>query len=99
SNVLVKTYQLSKGNPIEDTKEVFAKLEKQITDQGATLNVMGVGTTGYAKDILKDTLGADVALVETVAHTESALQFYKDVDVIFDLGGRQTHFLTMTTPQ
>src|SRR5262249_9475244 len=25
-NVLVKTYQLSKGNPIEDTKEVFEKL-------------------------------------------------------------------------
>src|SRR5262249_12393445 len=81
-NVLVKTYQLSKGHPIEEAKEVFAKLEKQITDQGATLKVMGAGTTGYAKDILKDVLGADVALVETVAHTESALQFYKDVDVI-----------------
>ena len=36
----------------------------------------GVGTTGYAKDILKDVLAADVALVETVAHTESALHFY-----------------------
>ena len=40
-------------------------------DQGATLKVLGVGTTGYAKDILKDVLGADVALVETVAHTEA----------------------------
>ena len=32
--------------------------------------MLGVGTTGYAKDILKDVLGADVALVETVAHTQ-----------------------------
>jgi activator of 2-hydroxyglutaryl-CoA dehydratase len=40
--------------------------------QGATLEVLGVGTTGYAKDILKDVLQADAALVETVAHTESA---------------------------
>jgi predicted CoA-substrate-specific enzyme activase len=98
-NVLVKTYQLSKGNPIEDTKEVFAKLEQQVTEQGATLKVMGVGTTGYAKDILKDTLAADVALVETVAHTESALQFYKDVDVIVDVGGQDIKLIILKNRQ
>jgi hypothetical protein len=49
-----------------------------VESQGATLEVLGVGTTGYAKDILKDVLNADVALVETVAHTESALKFYDD---------------------
>jgi predicted CoA-substrate-specific enzyme activase len=98
-NVLVKTYQLSKGNPIEDTKEVFEKLEKQVTDAGAILKVMGVGTTGYAKDILKDTLAADVALVETVAHTESALQFYDDVDVIVDVGGQDIKLIILKNRQ
>src|SRR5215831_7098875 len=98
-NVLVKTYQLSKGNPIEDTKEVFEKLEKQVKDQGATLKILGVGTTGYAKDILKDTLGADVALVETVAHTESALQFYKEVDVIVDVGGQDIKLIILKNRQ
>src|SRR5579884_3781035 len=49
--ILAKTYQLSKGNPIEDTIEVMGKLEQQIAGQGATLKVLGVGTTGYAKDI------------------------------------------------
>ncbi|MGH9761760.1 MAG: BadF/BadG/BcrA/BcrD ATPase family protein, partial [Blastocatellia bacterium] len=98
-NVLVKTYQLSKGNPIEDTKDVFSKLKKQVEDQGATLVVKGVGTTGYAKDILKDTLAADVALVETVAHTESALQFYKDVDVIVDVGGQDIKLIILKNRQ
>ncbi|HYM00743.1 MAG TPA: BadF/BadG/BcrA/BcrD ATPase family protein, partial [Blastocatellia bacterium] len=98
-NVLVKTYQLSKGNPIEDTKEVFFKLKKQVEDQGAILKINGVGTTGYAKDILKDTLGADVALVETVAHTESALQFYKDVDVIVDVGGQDIKLIILKNRQ
>ena len=37
------------------------------------LTMLGVGTTGYAKDILRDVLQADTALVETVAHTEAAL--------------------------
>ena len=69
--ILAKTYQLSKGNPIEDTIEVLQKLDAQIRDQGAELKILGVGTTGYAKDILKDVIGADAALVETVAATEA----------------------------
>ena len=76
--ILCKTYQLSNGNPIQDGIENFEKLREQIESKGAKLEVLGVGTTGYAKDILKDVLGADVALVETVAHTESALKFYDD---------------------
>ena len=98
-NVLVKTYQLSKGNPIEDTIEVLGKLRQQVEDQGATLQILGVGTTGYAKDILKDVLGADVALVETVAHTESALRFYKDVDVICDVGGQDIKLMILKNRQ
>jgi activator of 2-hydroxyglutaryl-CoA dehydratase/predicted nucleotide-binding protein (sugar kinase/HSP70/actin superfamily) len=98
-NVLVKTYQLSKGNPIEDTIEVFGKLRQQVESQGATLKILGVGTTGYAKDILKDVLGADVALVETVAHTESALRFYNDVDVICDVGGQDIKLMILKNRQ
>jgi activator of 2-hydroxyglutaryl-CoA dehydratase/predicted nucleotide-binding protein (sugar kinase/HSP70/actin superfamily) len=98
-NVLVKTYQLSKGNPIEDTIEVFGKLRQQVESQGVTLKILGVGTTGYAKDILKDVLGADVALVETVAHTESALRFYKDVDVICDVGGQDIKLMILKNRQ
>ena len=86
--ILAKTYQLSRGNPIQDTIDMFVKLRHQVESQGASLRVLGVGTTGYAKDILKDILAADVALVETVAHTQSALHFYDDVDVIVDVGGQ-----------
>lgn len=97
--VLAKSYQLSKGNPIEDTRDVFDQLERYVTGQGATLKVLGVGTTGYAKDILRDTLGADCALVETVAHTESALRFYKDVDVIVDVGGQDIKLIILKNRQ
>ena len=86
--VVAKVYELSKGNPIEDTMDVLAQLEAKIAAQGCTLKVLGVGTTGYAKDVLKDVLNADVALVETVAHTQSGLHFYPDADVICDVGGQ-----------
>jgi len=93
--VLAKSYQLSKGNPIEDTIEIFSKLESQVREQGASLQVLGVGTTGYAKDILKDVIGADAALVETVAHTEAGLHFYDDVDVICDVGGQDIKIIIL----
>ena len=94
-NVIAKAYQLSKGNPIEDTMELFARLEEQIGRQGCRLKVLGVGTTGYAKDILKDVIGADVALVETVAHTQAGLHFYPDTDVIVDVGGQDIKLIIL----
>ena len=93
--ILCKTYQLSNGNPIQDGIEMFEKLREQIESKGATLEVLGVGTTGYAKDILKDVLNADVALVETVAHTESALKFYDDPHVIIDVGGQDIKLIVL----
>jgi activator of 2-hydroxyglutaryl-CoA dehydratase/predicted nucleotide-binding protein (sugar kinase/HSP70/actin superfamily) len=93
--VIAKAYQLSKGNPIEDTMEIFAKLEEQIAAGGCTLKVLGAGTTGYAKDILKDVLKADVALVETVAHTESGLHYYPGTDVIVDVGGQDIKLIIL----
>ena len=94
-DVLCKVYQLSKGNPIQDTIDMFDGLRAQVEDCGATLDVLGVGTTGYAKDILKDVLQADAALVETVAHTESAIRFYRDPHVIVDVGGQDIKLIVL----
>ncbi|HTP43985.1 MAG TPA: BadF/BadG/BcrA/BcrD ATPase family protein [Candidatus Acidoferrum sp.] len=94
-DILCKSYQLSNGNPIQDTIEMFENLRSQVEAQSAKLEVLGVATTGYAKDILKDVLKADVALVETVAHTESALKFYEDPHVIVDVGGQDIKIIIL----
>jgi len=94
-DLLCKVYQLSKGNPIQDTIDMFDGLRGQVEEQGATLEILGVGTTGYAKDILRDVLQADAALVETVAHTESAVRFYKDPHVIVDVGGQDIKLIVL----
>ncbi len=94
-NILAKAYQLSQGNPIEDCKDMFADLDAQVSAQGCTLKILGVATTGYAKDILRDVIGADVALVETVAHTRSGLHFHPDADVICDVGGQDIKIIIL----
>jgi len=94
-DVLCKAYQLSKGNPIQDTIDIFDELREQAESQGARIEVLGVGTTGYAKDVLKDVLSADAALVETVAHTESAVKYYEDPHVIVDVGGQDIKLIVL----
>lgn len=86
--ILAKAYRLSAGNPLEDTKWIVRELRKAIEAGGADFEVGGVGTTGYAKDMLKEAIQADRAIVETVAHTRSSLKYFGDVDVICDVGGQ-----------
>jgi len=57
-------------------------------EKGVEIEVLGVGFTGYAKDLLKMAFGGDVAIVETVAHTLGALKFFPDAEVICDVGGQ-----------
>jgi predicted CoA-substrate-specific enzyme activase len=75
-------YGLSQGNPIEDAKLLL----RQVRDAGYE-RIGALALTGYGKDLLKDILGADLAVVETVAHAQAALHFFPDADVICDVGG------------
>ena len=93
--VLAKAYRLSQGNPIQDTIDLVGNLERQVDAWGARLDVVGVGTTGYAKDILRDVLDADVALVETVAHAQAALKCVPDPHVIVDVGGQDIKLIVL----
>jgi len=93
--ILAKAYQLSEGNPIADMKQLLKKLRDQVESQGAKLEVIGFGATGYAADVLEETVLADVNVVETVAHMMSAVHFFGDVDVICDIGGQDIKVLFM----
>ncbi|MSP71708.1 MAG: CoA activase [Myxococcales bacterium] len=93
--IICKAYQLSKGNPIQDTKELLSQLRDHITSRGATLDIVGFGATGYAADVLEQCMLADVNIVETVAHMMSAVRYFGDVDVICDIGGQDIKVLFM----
>ena len=93
--VLSKAYQLSNGNPVQDAIDIIRQLRAAVESHGAQLEVLGVGTTGYAKDMLRHVLRADTALVETVAHTEAALAFYDDPQVIVDVGGQDIKLILL----
>lgn len=80
--LLYSCYTPSLGNPIEDAKALFREIRA-----AGFRNIGGLAITGYGKDLLKDILGADVPIVETVAHATAALHFFPDADAICDVGG------------
>jgi predicted CoA-substrate-specific enzyme activase len=88
--LMFSCYALSKGNPIEDAQSLF----KQVRDAGYD-HVDGLALTGYGKDLLRDVLGADVAVVETVAHATAALHYIPDADVICDVGGTDVKIMIL----
>src|SRR5216684_1387331 len=81
--LLFSCYALSKGNPIEDAKSLFSQLREAIGDG----EIVGLGITGYGKDLLKGILGADCGVVETIAHASAGLHYFPDADCICDVGG------------
>jgi predicted CoA-substrate-specific enzyme activase len=81
--LLFSCYALSKGNPIEDARSLF----RQIHETVGAGTILSVGITGYGKDLLKGIVGADCAVVETVAHATAGLHFFPDADCICDVGG------------
>ena len=93
--ILKKCYQLSKGNPIQDMKDMFSDLRQWATDQGAKVDVIGFGVTGYAGDVMERALAADANIVETVAHMMSAKHYFPNVEVICDIGGQDIKVLFM----
>ncbi len=88
--LLFSCYAISKGNPIEDAQSLFRQVE-----EAGFADIGGLALTGYGKDLLKDVLGADVGVVETVAHATAALHFYPDADVICDVGGTDVKIMIL----
>ena len=81
--MLFSCYALSRGNPIEDAKVLFRQVREAIGDG----EILGLAITGYGKDLLKDILGADCPVVETIAHASAGLHYFPDADCICDVGG------------
>lgn len=88
--MLESVYVPSRGNPIEDAKALF----RHVRETGAT-EIVGLSLTGYGKDLLMDVLGADVGVVETVAHARSAMAIFPDADVICDVGGTDVKIMLL----
>jgi predicted CoA-substrate-specific enzyme activase len=89
--LLHRIYALSRGNPLEDARTLF----EQIRKESDAAPVRALGITGYGKDLLQSVVGADVPVVETVAHATAGLHYFPDADCICDVGGTDVKIMLL----
>lgn len=94
-NVVETAYMISLGNPVDDARSILNEMQQKAKKRGVTLNVRGIGFTGYAKDLLSAVFAGDTAVVETVAHTLGALKYYPGCDVVCDVGGQDIKIILL----
>ncbi|MDO4175158.1 MAG: acyl-CoA dehydratase activase [Eubacteriales bacterium] len=87
-HVIDSFYSNNRGDPIRVVRHGLMQLHQKYDDLGVTLDVRGLGTTGYGELMLAKAFGADYHTVETVAHAAAAKKYVPDVSFILDIGGQ-----------
>jgi len=86
--IVDRGYRHNDGEPLEVIKASLVELGERYRAKGVTLDILGVGTTGYGELLFAKALGADYHTVETVAHAEAAMKYAPGVTFILDIGGQ-----------
>ncbi len=81
-------YAPNEGEPLDVARTALLALRDRYREAGATLDILGVGTTGYGELMFAKAFGADYHTVETVAHARAAEACVPDASFVLDIGGQ-----------
>ena len=81
-------YAPNEGEPLDVARAALIALRNRYRTAGATLDILGVGTTGYGELMFAKAFGADYHTVETVAHARAAEACVPDASFVLDIGGQ-----------
>ena len=82
--LLYSEYLPNSGNPVPIVKSFL----EHIYEINPDIQIAGSAVTGYGEEIIKNAFGADIGVVETIAHLTAARSFMPDVEFIIDIGGQ-----------
>jgi predicted CoA-substrate-specific enzyme activase len=91
--IIDKNYVHTQGKPIEVTQ----RLLKRIADgMGDRVEILGVATTGSGRNVVGDFLNADLIIDEITAHARGAVEIDRAIDTIFEIGGQDSKYISIT---
>lgn len=91
--VLSKRYLPTAGRPIEAVKQGLAEVGDEI---GGRVRILGAGTTGSGRYLTGDMIGADIVRNEITAQATAAAAIDPKVDTIFEIGGQDSKFISLS---
>ena len=86
--LIERFYAANDGQPLNVVCAGLALVADKYQARQMTLEILGVGTTGYGELLFAQALGADYHTVETVAHALGSVQFFPEADFVLDIGGQ-----------
>ena len=85
-------YLRTQGRPMQIIQEGVKLLRSKI---GSKAQILGVGTTGSARQLAATLLGADVMKNEITAHAVAASRLYPQVQTILEIGGQDSKIIIL----
>jgi predicted CoA-substrate-specific enzyme activase len=85
-------YLRTQGRPMQTIQEGMKTLRQKI---GPTAEIIGVGTTGSARQLAATLLGADVVKNEITAHAVAASRVNPQVRTILEIGGQDSKIILL----
>lgn len=83
-SIIFSKYQSNQGKPIDVVRDTLLEMYEAYPD----IHIVSGAVTGYGEDMIRNALGIDLGVVETVAHFTAARYFMPDVEFIIDIGGQ-----------
>ena len=97
--IFASTYLWTEGNPIGAVKRVLDDVEAQLEARKAVgdedVQVVAVGTTGSARELIGVMLGAQVVKNEITAHAMGTLSYHPDAQTILEIGGQDSKIIIL----
>jgi len=91
--VLAREYLMTAGRPLEAITEGLRRVGAKI---GGRVQIMGAATTGSGRYLTGDFIGADVVRNEITAQSTAAAAIDPNVDTIFEIGGQDSKFISLS---
>lgn len=92
NTVAESMYLRTQGRPMQTIQEGLKGLRERI---GNSAQIIGVGTTGSARQLAAVLLGADVVKNEITAHAVAASREYPQVKTILEIGGQDSKIIIL----
>ncbi len=93
NNIHARSYLWTEGNPIEAVKRVLNEIQDQLKDKN--MEVVAVGTTGSARELIGTILNATIIKNEITAHAIGTLAFHPEVKTILEIGGQDSKIIIL----
>ncbi|MHB1127533.1 MAG: BadF/BadG/BcrA/BcrD ATPase family protein, partial [Bacillota bacterium] len=91
--ILAQVYLRTGGNPVGAAQQCYRELNRQVTSE---IKIIGLGVTGSGRQIAGLHGLTDGVINEIIAHAAAAVYFDPEVDTIFEIGGQDAKYTSIT---